>query len=119
MPGSVGGRGGKLSRPTRPVGPRTSRNEPPCISWAASAEIEMQFSYQEIALLKGIHEHPRDEARRLVYADWCEENGLGEYAEFTRLDILAKEIFGRNLTREANYSRWGELNGFRHTYLNS
>jgi uncharacterized protein (TIGR02996 family) len=35
-------------------------------------------------LLRGILEHPFDDARRLVYADWCDENGEPLRAAFIR-----------------------------------
>lgn len=37
------------------------------------------------ALLKAIVRHPGDDAPRLVYADWLEENGRAEEAEFLRV----------------------------------
>src|SRR5687767_8806243 len=36
-------------------------------------------------LLRGVLEAPEDDAPRLVYADWLEENGDGERAEFIRV----------------------------------
>src|SRR5208282_4785763 len=39
------------------------------------------------ALLHTIIDHPDDDMPRLVYADWLEENGQAERAEFTRLKI--------------------------------
>lgn len=42
------------------------------------------------ALLRGIIGEPGDDLVRLAYADWCEENGQSERAEFVRLQI-AKE----------------------------
>lgn len=35
-------------------------------------------------LLRAIIETPGDDALRLIYADWCEENGQGARAEFIR-----------------------------------
>lgn len=41
---------------------------------------------QELAFLDAIHSAPRDDAPRLIYADWLEEyGGQPEYAEFIRL----------------------------------
>ncbi|MBN9120938.1 MAG: TIGR02996 domain-containing protein [Planctomycetes bacterium] len=37
------------------------------------------------ALFRAIREHPREDAPRLVYADWLEENGRPERGEFIRL----------------------------------
>jgi|SRR5262245_63695048 len=39
----------------------------------------------EKALLSAIWEHPHDDNVRLVYADWLQENGQPERAEFIRL----------------------------------
>ena len=41
----------------------------------------------EQALLRSVLEAPDEDAPRLVYADWLEENGQGERAEFIRLQI--------------------------------
>jgi uncharacterized protein (TIGR02996 family) len=45
------------------------------------------FSPQELALLAAIHADPRSDIPRLVYADWLDENGQIEYAEFIRLQL--------------------------------
>src|SRR5687767_4608593 len=42
---------------------------------------------QQAALLQAILDDPDDDAVRLVFADWCEENGQAERAEFVRLQI--------------------------------
>ena len=39
------------------------------------------------ALLRGIIENPDEDAPRLVFADWLEENGEAERAAFIRADI--------------------------------
>ncbi|MCU0705048.1 MAG: TIGR02996 domain-containing protein [Fimbriiglobus sp.] len=44
----------------------------------------------ESAFLAGIRAEPRDDLRRLVYADWLEEQGTDEYgakAEYLRLEV--------------------------------
>jgi uncharacterized protein (TIGR02996 family) len=41
----------------------------------------------EAAFLQAILEQPDDDTPRLVYADWLEEHGQGERAEFIRLQI--------------------------------
>jgi uncharacterized protein (TIGR02996 family) len=47
-------------------------------------------------LLRAILRDPADDAARLVYADWLEENGDGERAEFVRVQLdLAGEGFRR------------------------
>lgn len=45
------------------------------------------FHPEELALLAAIHAQPKDNTIRLVYADWLQENGQPEYAEFVRLSI--------------------------------
>ena len=60
------------------------------------------WSKQERGLLEAIHENPRDDGVRLIYADWLAKHGQREYAEFIRLqceqarlphekDVLAPE----------------------------
>ena len=41
----------------------------------------------EAAFLRDVADHPADDAPRLVYADWLEENGQPERAEFIRVQI--------------------------------
>jgi uncharacterized protein (TIGR02996 family) len=43
----------------------------------------------EEAFLEDIREHPDDDAPRLIFADWLEENGDPDRAEFIRLMIAA------------------------------
>ncbi|MCE9562679.1 MAG: TIGR02996 domain-containing protein [Planctomycetes bacterium] len=43
----------------------------------------------EKALLSAIWEHPHEDTPRLVYADWLQENGQPERAEFIRVQIDA------------------------------
>ncbi len=55
------------------------------------------------ALLQGIIENPRDDARRLIYADWLEEHNDETRAEFIRTQVAkAKAIDGT--TRYAELS---------------
>jgi uncharacterized protein (TIGR02996 family) len=42
---------------------------------------------QQTALLQAILDDPDDDALRLVFADWCEENGQADRAEFIRLQL--------------------------------
>ena len=42
---------------------------------------------ERAALLAAIREEPDDDTHRLVYADWLEDNGAPERAEFIRLQI--------------------------------
>jgi uncharacterized protein (TIGR02996 family) len=41
----------------------------------------------EAALLRGIHANPEDDTPRLVFADWLDEHGQPERAEFIRVQI--------------------------------
>jgi uncharacterized protein (TIGR02996 family) len=45
----------------------------------------------EEAFLRDIIEHPADDAPRLVYADWLEDHGQAERAEFIRLQVELAE----------------------------
>jgi uncharacterized protein (TIGR02996 family) len=50
------------------------------------------------ALIRSILANPSDDAPRLVYADWLEEHGRAEYAEFIRVQVeLAGRGFGGGL----------------------
>src|SRR5262245_11304094 len=42
---------------------------------------------QDAALLAAVYADPHDDAPRLVYADWLDENGDPERAEFIRVQI--------------------------------
>jgi uncharacterized protein (TIGR02996 family) len=42
---------------------------------------------QETAFLKSIVETPDDDGTRLIYADWLEEHGQAEKAQFVRLEV--------------------------------
>ena len=41
----------------------------------------------EEAFLRDILEHPDDDGRRLIFADWLEDNGDPDRAEFIRVQI--------------------------------
>ncbi len=45
-------------------------------------------------LLRGVLEEPDEDAPRLVYADWLEEQGQDARAEFIRNDIALSEMIG-------------------------
>ena len=49
------------------------------------------MSEDEAAFLRTIREHPAADLPRLVYADWLEEQGKAEWAEFIRLQIELHE----------------------------
>lgn len=71
------------------------------------------------AFMKGIRRNPLDNLPRLVYADWLEDNGESEYAEFIRFAVAKRgeavvmqhpqyrrlidygvELFGREIAME-------------------
>ena len=45
----------------------------------------------ELALLKAVASRPDDDLPRLVYADWLDEHGRGERAEFIRLQVAHEQ----------------------------
>ena len=47
---------------------------------------------EEIALIADIHADPKNQWPRLLYADWLEDNGAPEYAEFIRLQCQEPNI---------------------------
>lgn len=46
----------------------------------------------EAGLLAAVREAPEDDLPRLVYADWCEDNGRPERAEFIRAQIVYAQM---------------------------
>jgi uncharacterized protein (TIGR02996 family) len=46
---------------------------------------QQPYAADELSLIDTIHAAPRDDAPRLAYADWLEAHGVGDYAEFIRL----------------------------------
>jgi uncharacterized protein (TIGR02996 family) len=64
------------------------------------------------ALLRGILECPEDDTARLVFADWLDENGQAERAEFVRVQVeLARALA---LEPVGNHPMW--LAGHRVAY---
>lgn len=65
------------------------------------------------ALLRAVLLAPHDDQPRLIYADWCEENGQDERAEFVRRNVqlsadIAAHVLDRNVfTSLRNYERNG------------
>src|SRR5688572_9295030 len=53
----------------------------------------------ESALLQTIVENPDDDAPRLVYADWLDEHGQPERAEFIRVQCAAAQLPAGNPQR--------------------
>ena len=45
------------------------------------------FPAEELSFLRTILDMPEDRNTLLIYADWLDEHGEGEYAEFIRLQI--------------------------------
>ncbi len=67
---------------------------------------------EQQALVQAILEHPDDTARRLIYADWLEENGYNRDAVFIREQCeayLASERLPYHEQRLAPWSRVGGL----------
>lgn len=48
---------------------------------------------QRDALIRAVCENPDDDLPRLVFADWCEENGELERAEFIRIMCRLEELY--------------------------
>jgi uncharacterized protein (TIGR02996 family) len=65
----------------------------------------------EPALLAGVIATPADDAPRLVYADWCEEHGQPERAEFIRLQCRLARLPQNAPERPALIGRERELQG--------
>jgi uncharacterized protein (TIGR02996 family) len=63
----------------------------------------------EEALLRAIWAEPDDDAPRLVYADWLEENGQPERAEFIRVQIELASLTRPSPRRQRLLKRQGDL----------
>jgi uncharacterized protein (TIGR02996 family) len=50
------------------------------------------FSPGELGLLDAIHADPRNDALRLVYADWLDEHGESELGSFIRAEMLEENF---------------------------
>ncbi len=63
---------------------------------------------ESYALIRRIRERPDDDAPRLVYADWLEENGEGERAEFIRLMVKGEPLtFGLIISQfRGSFREW-------------
>lgn len=71
--------------------------------------------FSENAFLRTILAHPEDDAPRLVYADWLEENGAIERAEFIRLQCAAVDKPRQQMLLATHGAVWVEP-VFRHVY---
>jgi uncharacterized protein (TIGR02996 family) len=83
-----------------------SEQEPPALPARGTQE----------GFLDDIREHPEDDAPRLVYADWLEENGDPVRAEFIRVQCRLAALAREDPEREALVQRQGEIlmaNGYR------
>ncbi|HEY1189441.1 MAG TPA: TIGR02996 domain-containing protein [Gemmata sp.] len=64
----------------------------------------------EAALLAAIRAHPDDDTPRLIYADWLDENGQPDRAEFIRLQCLPgadeTQLMREAELEERNRGRW-------------
>jgi uncharacterized protein (TIGR02996 family) len=59
------------------------------------------------ALLDAIFDHPDDDTPRLVYADWLQEHGQEDYAQFIRLSIrIARVSFSPDEQRALRKERY-------------
>jgi uncharacterized protein (TIGR02996 family) len=59
------------------------------------------------ALLAAVHDKPQDTLPRLVYADWLDDRGEAEYAEFIRLGAQDENRPRRDDLYQALIRRWG------------
>jgi uncharacterized protein (TIGR02996 family) len=51
---------------------------------------------ETVALIHAIHEDPADDLPRLAYADWLEEHGAIEHAEFIRVELQLAKLARRD-----------------------
>ena len=61
------------------------------------------------AFVNALRADPADEATRLVYADWLEDHGQGERAEFIRLEMRLLALPDDHPRRPVMKERRGEL----------
>jgi uncharacterized protein (TIGR02996 family) len=61
------------------------------------------------AFLEDIIAHPEDDAPRLIYADWLEEHGQQERAEFIRVQVALATLHDDDPRREELVAREQEL----------
>jgi uncharacterized protein (TIGR02996 family) len=63
----------------------------------------------EDAFLQDVVEHPEDDAPRLVYSDWLEENGRPERAEFIRAGCAMEKLSPADPERDKLAKRSAEI----------
>ena len=68
-----------------------------------------QKSPAAVGLLRAIREHPDDDLPRLVYADWLEEHGEPQRAEFIRSQVELARGVESEQRRQALRAREAEL----------
>src|SRR3954468_10687525 len=61
------------------------------------------------ALLAGVCANPDDDTPRLVFADWLQENGEEERAEFIRVQVASEQLPLSNRARQPYFVREREL----------
>lgn len=66
------------------------------------------------ALLAGILEHPGDDGRRLVFADWLEDAGDPARAEFVRVSVQQSEWFEKPVE---GFQWWAEEHRRRYEHV--
>lgn len=69
------------------------------------------------ALLDAIFDHPDDDTPRLVYADWLQEHGHEDYAQFIRLSIQLERATSPDEWKQCNSKRrpfWKRMVAVRH-----
>src|SRR5207253_4331362 len=67
--------------------PKRQRGTGPPALVLRALEMGRFATSEEAALLRAIVERPEDDGVRLVYADWLEEHGQPERADFIRVQI--------------------------------
>src|SRR5207344_2104774 len=63
----------------------------------------------DAAFLRAILAHPDDDAPRLIYADWLDEQGDADRAEFIRLQVQLSRMPTGDPDRGPMYARSREL----------
>ena len=77
--------------------------------------IENWFRTVVEGFLREILDHPGDEARRLVFADWLMENGHPEWAEVIQLECMLARLTEDDPCQLEMRRRIGQLHGKRET----